>query len=249
MRAWGIVACLLLCTIARADDKETAKKHYTTGMAAYELEHYDTAIKEFESVYLTVPDPASLFNLGQCYRLSNRPQQAIGFYQKYLRKAGERVPKPQRAEVEEQIAKLTRFVEENKRSSSLAQLDGQEPPAKAPAPSPSTGKPAAPAPSAAKAPAVVKPKNIRAEELDGQVLEHPDPHLPSAAKILNEGATEQTFVGKVCLDQKGGVARVDVIQGILAADDEIVSTIRKWRYKPQAQPVCFVTRIAFDFRQ
>src|SRR5207248_367090 len=142
-----------------ADDKEEAKRHYQKGMAAYELEHWDTAIKEFESGYLGVPDPAFLFNLGQCYRLSNRPQQAIGFYQKYLRKSGDKVPRKQRQEVEEQIAKLTRFVEENKRSAALAQLDPGD-----------AAKPKAPA--AAPAPAAKKAKNIRAEEIEGQALAH-----------------------------------------------------------------------------
>jgi hypothetical protein len=39
-----------------------------------------------------------------------------------------------------------------------------------------------------------------------------------------------------------------VLSGIPGADADIVATLRAWRYKPQAIPVCFVTQLTYDIQ-
>jgi periplasmic protein TonB len=86
----------------------------------------------------------------------------------------------------------------------------------------------------------VKPKNVPPHALDAQALYRPDPHLPDIIKIQRKGTGEAKFLAKVCVDQGGHVNQVSVMQGIPGADNDIIATIRQWKYKPQAIPVCFM---------
>jgi tetratricopeptide (TPR) repeat protein len=69
---------------AKPSPKAEAKQRYTAGMAAYNLEDYDGAIKEFDAAYRLVQDPLFLFNIGQAHRLAKRPEKALLFYRRYL---------------------------------------------------------------------------------------------------------------------------------------------------------------------
>ena len=51
---------------------------------------------------------------------------------------------------------------------------------------------------------------------------------------------------KICIDQAGKVNQVQIIQGIPGADNDILSTIRTWKYKPQPIPICSMTRFVFN---
>ena len=114
-----VLGVLLLPSSGRADDVESriaqAKLHYDTGMAHYQLEEWDAAIGEFEAGFRLRPSPEFLFNIGQSYRLSKRPDKAVVFYQKYLRMQPDA---PNRADVE-------RFIE---RARQDAQSQPQPPP-------------------------------------------------------------------------------------------------------------------------
>jgi len=125
-RYWGI--CAILCialasAAARADDERVpeAQKRYEAGMASYHLEEYDKAIEEWEAGYRLKPAPQFLYNIAQAYRLSNRPEKALGFYQKYLKLA----PKAaNRREVERHIEALGKVVEQQKQA---AERPSQQP--------------------------------------------------------------------------------------------------------------------------
>jgi protein TonB len=95
------------------------------------------------------------------------------------------------------------------------------------------------------APATVKPKNVPPHALDSQALYKPDPHLPDAIKLQRRGTGDAVFMCKLCVAQDGSIMRVDVMQGIPGADENITSTLRQWRFKPQPIPVCMMTRFEF----
>ena len=97
----------LFASRAFADDREQAQKHYSAGIAHYNLREYKEAIKEFEASYRLAPDPVFLFNLGQCHRLLKRDRDALYFYQAYLRARPEA---ENRAEVEKRIDALKKTV-------------------------------------------------------------------------------------------------------------------------------------------
>jgi tetratricopeptide (TPR) repeat protein len=69
------------------NDKVTAKAHYEKGTRLYEIREYDKALLEYKAAYLAQPDPAFLFNIGQCYRKLGQNQEALSFFQEYLKKA------------------------------------------------------------------------------------------------------------------------------------------------------------------
>jgi tetratricopeptide (TPR) repeat protein len=108
VRAVLFVALLLvLAPPAHAADNSEAQRHYTAGMAHYNLREYKEAIKEFEASYRLAPDPVFLFNLAQCHRLIKHDRDALYFYQAYLRARPEA---DNRAEVEKRIEALKKAV-------------------------------------------------------------------------------------------------------------------------------------------
>jgi len=70
------------------------------------------------------------------------------------------------------------------------------------------------------------------------------PHLPDVIKAQRKG---QTVLGsyKVCIDTSGSVTSVSPVGSIPGADEAIISTLRGWKFKAQAIPVCFAE--AFNF--
>ena len=62
-------------------------------------------------------DPVMLFNIAQCHRLNNQPDEAARFYKNYLRNAP---GAPNRDDVERKIVEMERLSEERRRSQCFA---------------------------------------------------------------------------------------------------------------------------------
>jgi hypothetical protein len=69
------------------EDKVAAREHYATGTRLYEVREYAEALKEYKAAYVAKADPAFLFNIGQCLRKLDRNEEALDFFQQYLKKA------------------------------------------------------------------------------------------------------------------------------------------------------------------
>jgi hypothetical protein len=84
-----VLALMLLAVPAfGADaDKAAAKAHYEAATRLYDIKEWAKALDEYKAAYLSKPDPAFLFNIGQCYRKLGKPAQALEFYKEYLKKA------------------------------------------------------------------------------------------------------------------------------------------------------------------
>jgi len=85
------------------DDAAVAKAHYETGVRHFDLSEYEPALAEFKEAYRNKPDPVFLYNIAQCHRKLGHVDEAITFYQSYLRRAPEA---KNRDEVERRIAEL-----------------------------------------------------------------------------------------------------------------------------------------------
>jgi tetratricopeptide (TPR) repeat protein len=107
--------CLALPGAARAENelekKQQAKEHYERATRLYDVGKYGEAIAEYEQAYLLVEDAALLFNIGQAYRLWDRPEDAIRAYKNFLRR---RPDASNRADVEKKIADLEKLVEDRR---------------------------------------------------------------------------------------------------------------------------------------
>ena len=131
----GLVATvvLALCALAAiparaetdAEKKQQAKAHYELATRFYDVGKYGEAINEYEAAYLLTGDPALLYNIGQAYRLWDRPDDAIRVYKNYLRQRPDAV---NRADVERKIADLEKTVEERHRSGAVPPEAGGGPP-------------------------------------------------------------------------------------------------------------------------
>lgn len=94
---------------ADAAAKAAASKAYKNGTTAYQEARYDDAIAQYQAGYQAVPQPVFLFNIAQAYRLSNRAEQALEFYQRYLT---EDPAAKNREEVEGRIASLKELLDQ-----------------------------------------------------------------------------------------------------------------------------------------
>ncbi len=91
-----------------------------------------------------------------------------------------------------------------------------------------------------------KPKNVPPAKFDQEALYKPDPHLPDIIKIQRKGTGEAIWMGKVCIDQGGKVNQISVMQGIPGADNDIMGTMRQWKFKPQPFPICTLIRLVYN---
>lgn len=96
------VACFTMTAFA-GDDATVAKEHYETGVRHFDLSEFEQALVDFKEAYRNKPDPVFLYNIGQCHRKLGHLDDAITFYQTYLRRAPDA---KNRQEVERRIGEL-----------------------------------------------------------------------------------------------------------------------------------------------
>lgn len=105
------IAAVLTCAAAHAADgpsdadKAAARNHYEQGRRLYDRQRYLEAVPEFEQAYQLTGDPVFLYNVAQAYRLANRLDEAIHYYNTYLKRDPET---PRRTEVERRLEELRR---------------------------------------------------------------------------------------------------------------------------------------------
>jgi iron complex outermembrane receptor protein len=144
------------------DPKQEAKAHFTAGQSHYNLNEFSDALREFKEGYRLYPDPVFLYNLGQCERQLNHPEEAIRFYRSFLR---EQPKAPNRQEVQGKIAELEAVLK-NKSADPVA-------------PPPAPLEPAKPAPLPVEPPKpAVAPTPVPAP------LPEPSPATPAATPTL-----------------------------------------------------------------
>jgi tetratricopeptide (TPR) repeat protein len=120
--------------------KQEAKEHYERARKLYDVGKYNEAIEEYQKVYLLADDPNMLFNIAQCYKLSDRPEEAVRFYRNFLRRSPNA---PNRTLVEKLIAELEKQIDEKKKTAPTT--PPTTPPPTETAPPPNTTSPPPPA--------------------------------------------------------------------------------------------------------
>src|SRR5512143_941496 len=85
-------------------DKAAAKAHYEAATRLYDIKEWAKALDEYKAAYLSKPDPAFLFNIGQCYRKLGKHAQALEFYREYLKKTDP--DDPNRPSVETRVRQM-----------------------------------------------------------------------------------------------------------------------------------------------
>jgi tetratricopeptide (TPR) repeat protein len=122
-RGKALVALTVLAALAASPrvaeaqtdaQKQEAKEHSDRARRFYDLGKYAEAIEEYQKGYLLTDDPNMLYNIGQCYRLTDRPEEAVRFYRNYLRRAP--ASAPNRGDVDTKIVALEKIIEDRKRA-------------------------------------------------------------------------------------------------------------------------------------
>ena len=111
------ISIVPLCSsVARADDIEAARQHYSQGSKHFDLGRYDEAIKEYMAAYDAKPDPALLYNIAQAHKLAGHAAEAIRFYRIYLI----RVPNASNAdEVRAKIVEQQKAIEQQQKAQAM----------------------------------------------------------------------------------------------------------------------------------
>ncbi len=89
-RRWsrcGVLAVALLATVAWADARVEAKKHFKIGMALIDVGKVDEGVAELLVAYKIKPHPNVLFNVARAYENAKRPADALPYLQRYLEAA------------------------------------------------------------------------------------------------------------------------------------------------------------------
>jgi tetratricopeptide (TPR) repeat protein len=68
-----------------AADKEAARKLVIEANAALDAKQYDQAIERYQRAYDLTRHPLMLFNIAQAHRLADRADEALTFYEQYLK--------------------------------------------------------------------------------------------------------------------------------------------------------------------
>src|SRR4051812_26456420 len=102
-----------------------ARAAYERANRLYSVGEYEGALKAFKEAYLARPDPAFLYNMGQCSRMLKRWEDAERSYRTYLR---QRPEAPNRADVEEFIAEADRHVREERAAAAASAITAQSAP-------------------------------------------------------------------------------------------------------------------------
>ncbi|HEX4457057.1 MAG TPA: hypothetical protein VIA18_03760 [Polyangia bacterium] len=114
--------------------------------------------------------------------------------------------------------------------------------------SPTSGSAKSDAPPATPAPPKPpKAKNVTPRVFFDAKLSGENPHLPDDVKLRFEGASVAGMY-KICVDLNGKVSEVLTVQSIPGGDGAVIDAIRVWKFKPQTEPICSMSRFQFNLR-
>ena len=92
--------------------EDQARDQVKKGTAAFNLGHFDEAVRSYEEAYRLIQDPALLYNIAQSYRLDRKLENAMVAYRSFLRTAAP--DDPNRDLAEKRVADLQRQLDEEK---------------------------------------------------------------------------------------------------------------------------------------
>jgi tetratricopeptide (TPR) repeat protein len=108
-----LLVFVLAIGVARADNKDEAKKLVAAADVAYKLGKFDEALANYDKAYQLFHAPGLLFNMAQCHRNLKNFEKAVFFYEGYLREA---VPNAPDRTIVEDVLKETRIALEKQRT-------------------------------------------------------------------------------------------------------------------------------------
>ncbi len=114
MTKWVLLVFSILLSgvlsAANADNKIEAKKAFATGVAAFDKNQYDTAVKAFRRAYILNPSWKLLYNIGQCEAALKRYGLAVDAFEQYLFEGGDDMSAKRRDDVLQELDRLRKIL-------------------------------------------------------------------------------------------------------------------------------------------
>ena len=104
--------------------RELARRHYKLGATYYHTGDYAEAARHFEKAYRVEPAAALLYNIGRCYELLGRLEDAVAAYQRYAKHSTD---EHRKARVELLLANLRRRLATKRQREAAAQRQAKPP--------------------------------------------------------------------------------------------------------------------------
>jgi tetratricopeptide (TPR) repeat protein len=150
MRRHLAVALLLLAALFRTasadeDERQRAAAFAESATRHFRLGEFADALKDYTEAYRAYPEPALLFDIGQCHRKLNHRREAIDSFRSYLHEMPETQNREDVRQIIEALETATREQEKSSRPPMLPPAAEPAPPPRAPEPSTTR---AAPTPAA-----------------------------------------------------------------------------------------------------
>ncbi len=79
-----VLVMVVLCGVARADERDDAKREFAAGQTADKQHDYRAAIEHYLRAFELSPHPFALFNIAADYEQLGDLRQAVHFYEKYI---------------------------------------------------------------------------------------------------------------------------------------------------------------------
>lgn len=98
-----VVACVALCRVASADDREDARTEFAAGQQADKDKDYASAIEHYLRANELVPHPFAVFNIAADYERLGQFREAARWYQQFITTAP---PGPERDRVTRLVPEL-----------------------------------------------------------------------------------------------------------------------------------------------
>ncbi len=95
--------CLAAALVSGAAAQD-ARALFDSGVASFEAGRFEEALRSFEQAYATRPHPSVLVNIANCHLELGRPVEAAGYFERYLREAGNTIDQARRSQVERELA-------------------------------------------------------------------------------------------------------------------------------------------------
>jgi len=142
MRAALVAAAMVVIAApgrARAQDFDTAGRHFTAAQDAFKAKHYQSAAVRFQAAYDVTKDPLLLYNIAESWQKGGDGKKALAAYRAYLKAQPEAKDKDEVAKrikaIEAQLSKKGKLASQSapgdEVAATLAQIEKEKAAAKA----------------------------------------------------------------------------------------------------------------------
>lgn len=78
------LSCSMMTSVAHADVRTEARRHFRAGMELIQAGQLDEGVEELQEAYDILPHPNVLYNIGRAYAEAGRYEEALEYFEQYM---------------------------------------------------------------------------------------------------------------------------------------------------------------------